>query len=167
MLPQRGVPQRISPGIRPGVVRPSPGVPSKISPWSQRRPSQSLLSPKGVLGPKKAPPKVPTSIFDVREDWTKDQLAGELKKLLPFLFKGGKAPIKPYQAKKIVEELFPHRSFRTHINIGEAKRRLKELRTKEYWARGKIARTPAEKAEKFKTMLHKGLSEALTRIRKY
>lgn len=156
MLPQRrispGMPLKVPPKTAPGV---SPRIPLRTS-------SRALLSPKGGLGihpkPKKAPPpKAPTSLFGEKKHWSKLELREKIRKLSPFILRGRIIPRQ--EREQMVERWFPHKRFGTHVQEGEVKRRLRELRGLEH-------RAKAGKEKKIYETQRKLLG-AFTGIKKY
>lgn len=109
-------------------VSPSPmpgSIPPKFNPSS--KPIPTFRRPVAV---KKTAPEKPKTLFEQKKDWTRGE----------FIRKATQSPMSgkgQYERKKMLEKELPVGRFGTYISEREAKTRLKELRGKEYYAKGK------------------------------
>ena len=123
---------------KPAVIQKS--IPSKPV-LSKPTPQKSALTKPVQQKPNPAkpiPPK-PTTLFGEKKDWSK---ADFISRAAKNPFSSGGRMYSFYERKKMLEKTFSPGRFSTYISEGEAKTRLRELRSEEY-----RAKTGAEKAK--------------------
>ena len=102
----------------------------------QKPTTQKPLSSK--TAPSKPVPAKPKTLFGEKKDWMRGDF---LRKATKDSFGSGGKTRSSYEREKILKEALPVGRFGTYISEGEAKTRLRELRSKEYYAKS------AEKAK--------------------
>jgi len=113
---------QLSKSLAPSQPAPPRIEPKKISPPAQK-PSMSQ---------KPAPAQKPKTLFEEKKDWKRQEFLNQAAKN-PFS-SGGKM-YSFYERKKMLEKTFSPGRFSTYISEGEAKTRLRELRSEEYRAK--------------------------------
>ena len=87
--------------------------------------------------PKRTPqPPVPEGLFKEKQEWSRGELSGRLRKASPFI--PGTARSKMYnlrEREKMIDEIFPQKRFQGYISEIEAKTRLREIRREEHSVR--------------------------------
>jgi len=129
--------------FRPRPITPQSGpTPHKFkpSPWYaplfQSSKVQKPITQKPL--PAKTAPVKPKTLFEEKKDWTRSDF---LRKATKDSFGSGGKMRSSREREKILKEALPVGRFGTYISEGEAKTKLRELRSKEYYAKG------AEKAK--------------------
>lgn len=94
---------------------------------------------------KKPSPQKPKTLFEEKKDWTRSEFIRKTSQA-PLGYKGR------YEREKMLKETLPVGKFGTYISESEAKAKLREMREKEYYAKGK----EKEELGKMRKYLEKG-----------
>ena len=104
------------------------------------RPAPPRIEPKKISPPSQKPstPPKPKTLFGEKKDWKRQEFINQTAKNS---FSSGGKMYSFYERKKMLEKTFSPGRFSTYISEGEAKTRLRELRSEEYRAKTYVEKT--------------------------
>jgi len=116
---------------------------------TKSQPSPRIEMKKPLSPQKPSTPPKPKTLFGEKKDWTRSDF---LRKATKDSFGSGGKMRSSYERAKRLKEALPIGRFGTYISEGEVKTRLRELRSKEYYAKG----AEREKLKETRRNLEKG-----------
>ena len=119
------------------------------SSFGRSQPAPRIEMKKPLSPQKPSTPPKPKTLFEEKKDWTRSDF---LRKATKDSFGSGGKMRSSYEREKILKEALPVGRFGTYISEGEAKTKLRELRSKEYYAKG----AEREKLKETRKNLEKG-----------
>jgi hypothetical protein len=109
------------------------GEEEDLSSLAKSQPSPRIEIKKPLLSQKPLTPPKPKTLFEEKKDWTRSDF---LRKATKDSFGSGGKMRSSYEREKILKEALPVGRFGTYISDTEVKTKLRELRSKEYYAKG-------------------------------